>query len=120
MAVNLVAIPRWGATGAAIGTCGTMVVHNLLKQYGLWKHTTVSPFERAYRPVYAVLFGVPLLLTGLRATFPAAVWVAAPLAAFITIALLWTGRRAFAVNLMFPELTESRWWRALRARIATA
>jgi O-antigen/teichoic acid export membrane protein len=50
--INLWLIPLYGAIGAACGTCGTMVLHNILKQAGLRFGTGISLFEWKYLKVY--------------------------------------------------------------------
>lgn len=55
VAINLVLIPRYGALGAAFGTCGTMIVHNILKQTGLRFGTGINLFEWKYFKVYATI-----------------------------------------------------------------
>lgn len=115
LAVNLVLIPRWGAVGAAVGTGGTMVVHNLLKQYGLWRYLGINLFQRRYIRAYAGLLAVALALLGLQLALPASLWVALPLSAVASLLVLWLARASLALEAVFPEL--QRWpWAAAIAR----
>jgi O-antigen/teichoic acid export membrane protein len=109
--LNLLTIPRWGALGAAVGTCATLAVHNALKQLGLWKYTGISGFDRRYWVVYGVMLGIPVLLwlgqTFLRPT----VLVAVLLTAVGSALVLWVGRHVLTVRAMFPEVERWAWWR---------
>src|SRR5436305_11135399 len=53
--INLLLIPRYGALGAAIGTCGTLVAHNIFKQAGLLLGTGINLFEWRYLKVYLTI-----------------------------------------------------------------
>jgi O-antigen/teichoic acid export membrane protein len=116
VAVNLLLIPRWGAVGAASGTCATMIVHNVLKQFGLWKYTGIPALSRPYVPAYAALFGLPPLLLALQALLPPTLWIALPLGAAAIVVALWSSRRVLAIGVMFPELGAWRLRVALRRR----
>jgi O-antigen/teichoic acid export membrane protein len=116
VAVNLLLIPRWGPLGAAAGTSATLVAHNVLKQYGLWKYTGIPALSRAYLSAYAALFGLPLLLLALQSFLPPTLWIALPLSAVACVVALWSGRRALAIHEMFPEVGAWRLRVALRRR----
>lgn len=102
--INLLLIPRWGALGAATGTASTMIVHNILKQIGLWKYAEISLFRRKYAPLYLALFGVPALLLGLQTIVPATLWIALPAVAVVGLGMLWISRGGLQIETMFPEL----------------
>lgn len=115
--VNLTLIPRYGAIGAAIGTAGTMVVHNALKQYGMWRYLRVNLFQQPYTRIYAALFVVALALLGLQSVLPASLLVALPLSAAASLLVLWIARDALEIDATFPELRRwpvvgsvLRWW----------
>ena len=105
--INVLLIPQWGVLGAAAGTAGTMIIHNLFKQFGLWKYAGVTLFHRKYAAIYAVVFGLPPALLGLQAALPASLWVALPLGAAASLLVLWISRGALQVATAFPELR--RW-----------
>ncbi len=108
VAINLLLVPRWGALGAAIGTTSTLIVHNLLKQFGLWHYTGISLFRRQYWLTYGALFGMALLLLGLQATvLPVSIWIALPLGAAASLAVLSAGWHSLQIDKIFPEL--SKW-----------
>ena len=58
LALNLALIPPLGAIGAGIGTCVTFLVHNVLKQAALARHTTIPFFDRRFLKPYATIVGV--------------------------------------------------------------
>src|SRR4029079_10495428 len=53
--INLWLIPLYGPLWAAIGTCGTMVAHNIFKQLGLLFGTGISLFEWRHLKVYVII-----------------------------------------------------------------
>jgi O-antigen/teichoic acid export membrane protein len=112
--VNLLLIPRWGAVGAAVGTSGTMVLHNFLKQYGLWRYTGVGLFARSYLPTYLALFGIAAALLVLQSALPPSLLVALPLTIGAALAVAWASRSSLDVRGMFPELTR---WPLMRALV---
>lgn len=107
VAINLLLIPRWGALGAAVGTAGTMIVHNVLKEFGLWKYTGITLFHREHVLAYSMLFGLPLVLLALPRLLPLPLWVALPVAVAVSLLVLWSNRNILQIDAMFPELR--RW-----------
>lgn len=111
VAINLLLIPRYGALGAACGTCGTMVIHNLLKQAGLRFGTGISLFERKHLAVYISIIVAAAGLLGLQSLLPADysltqpyVYIGFALAALVSAAVIVLNRRALNVGQTFPEL----------------
>lgn len=102
--VNILLIPQWGILGAAIGTAGTMIVHNLLKQFGLWKYAGITLFHREYAVLYGVLFALPLVLLGVQSILPTSLWIALPLSGAASLLVLWIGRKGLNFATAFPEL----------------
>ncbi len=103
VALNLALIPIYGPLGAAIGTTGTLVVHNLFKQWGL-RRAGVDLFEWQYIRIYvSIAFAaVVLLLVQVFADLPFAVGFV--LAAIASIAVLLVNRHLLEVAQTFPEL----------------
>lgn len=102
--INMVLIPRWGALGAAIGTGGTLVAHNVFKQVGLLLGTGVRLFDRRYVRVYAIIGVSALGLLVLQ-------WVPLPhvvfhflIAAVVSLLVLLVNRKRLDVVQTFPEL----------------
>lgn len=102
--VNLILIPRWGAPGAAIGTAGTLIVHNALKQYGLWKYLRLNLFEARYVWTFAVIFLVGFVLLGLQALLPASLWLAIPISTVASLFVLAIAWKSLEIETMFPEI----------------
>lgn len=101
--VNLILIPRLGVLGAAVGTTATMIVHNVLKQFGLWRYTGWSPFRLRYALFYGGLFVLALAMLGLQALMPPRLLVALSVAALTTLIALWFYRGTLHIDTLFPE-----------------
>jgi O-antigen/teichoic acid export membrane protein len=105
LTLNLLLIPRYGALGAAIGTAGTFVLHNLLNHLGLLLcDTGVRLVEWRYLAVY----GLIALLSGALLLFQ---WLAAPsigfglvMVALASLFLIRVTRHLVRVDETFPEL----------------
>ena len=113
--INLVLIPIWGALGAAAGTAGTLIVHNLLKQFGLWYYGGVPPFAAGFRAPYVLVAVVSGALAGAAVVLPRGVWFAALCAAAAGVGVAWLNRDRLGLGAIFPEL--ARW--PLIGRMAT-
>jgi O-antigen/teichoic acid export membrane protein len=76
LGVNVLLIPKYGATGAAIGTTSTLLAHNTLKQIGMRRFTGVHLADRGFLRllgVGAALLGGVVVLARLAApTLPLA------------------------------------------------
>ena len=104
LALNFALVPVYGALGAAIATSSTLVVHNILKQWGLRRGTGISLFQREDAIAYvaiAVAAGVLLLIHEL---LDPSIWVAVPLAAIASVAVLALSRNVLRAGDTFPEL----------------
>jgi O-antigen/teichoic acid export membrane protein len=102
--INLLLIPRYGALGAAIGTCGTMVAHNILKQLGLLFGTGINLFEWRHLKVYVVIALSTLGLLLIQITTSTNIFVGTVLAALVSLLVLGLTRKSLAVGQTFPEL----------------
>jgi O-antigen/teichoic acid export membrane protein len=101
--VNLALIPRYGAMGAAIGTCATLLAHNLLKQVALRRATGLAFFDARYGAVYALIglgFAAVLVWTRLVTSDVALQLPVAAVACAVVVAL---SLRRLAVFETFPE-----------------
>jgi len=83
--INLLLIPRFGALGAAVGTAGTMVVHNILKQ-----RITSCFRHQCFRPKYFPFYGLITLCAGgllllIRFFHAGGIYVALPLIGLTTL-----------------------------------
>jgi O-antigen/teichoic acid export membrane protein len=111
VAINLLLIPLYGPIGAAVGTCTTMVLHNILKQAGLRFGTGISLFEWKYFRVYlsiiigaAVLLGVQLLIPNDYSWTQPYVYISFGLAALVALLVVGMNRKLLNVGQTFPEL----------------
>lgn len=104
VAVSLVLIPRFGALGAAVGTCTTLVVFNLLKQAGLALGTGVSLFEWRYVRVYLIIALAALGLLALTRGADFGLVATTVIAALASLAVVWLNRGALQVADTYPEL----------------
>lgn len=104
VAANLLLIPRYGALGAALGTAGTMVAHNVFKQAGLRFGTGIGLFEWRYFRMYLAIglsaFG--LLLFQLLASPPA--YVSLTLAAAVSVLVIGLNHQLLDIRTTFPEV----------------
>jgi O-antigen/teichoic acid export membrane protein len=102
--INLLLIPRYGALGAAIGTCGTMVAHNILKQLGLLFGTGINLFEWRHLKVYLVIALSTLGLLLVQLTMSTNIYIGTVLAALVSLLVLALTRKSLAIGQTFPEL----------------
>ena len=108
LGLNFALVPRYGALGAAIATSSTLIVHNVLKQWGLWKGTGIAFFEREHAPVYVSVALTAGVLFALHESIGSSIWVAVPLAALGSLIVVSTSRRILRAGETFPELARFR------------
>jgi O-antigen/teichoic acid export membrane protein len=104
LGLNLVLIPRYGALGAGIGTCGTLVVHNILNHTGLWFGTSIKLFQWSYLKVYLTVGLGALGLLLFQWMVPAPIYVGLVLAALVSLLVIRLNRTALDVEKTFPEV----------------
>jgi O-antigen/teichoic acid export membrane protein len=104
VALNLLLIPRYGAIGAGVGTCATLVLHNVLKQAGLRKGTGIGFFDRENLRVYAAIGATTAVLVALHAVLAPGPLLAAALVAVASAVLLCLTREALHLGDTCPEL----------------
>src|ERR687891_112527 len=106
--LNLVLIPRYGAMGAAIGTCTTLLLHNVFKQAGLLLGTGVTLFRRRDLAVYAAIVLAAGLLFVVQVAFSPPVYVSFVAAAVASLFVVGFGRDSLRAAETFPELMRFR------------
>lgn len=113
LGLNLVLIPRYGALGAAIGTCGTLILYNILNHLGLKFATKIDLFQLNYLRVYIsiVLGSLGLALFQKLASPP--IYVGLALAVLISLTVLLINRNVLRIEHTFPELLRFRLIRLL-------
>jgi O-antigen/teichoic acid export membrane protein len=104
VAVNLLLIPPYGAVGAAVGTCATLVVHNVLKQAGLRKGTGIGVFDREHLGVYGAIVATAVVLVAVQALLAPPPVASVALVAVGSALLLARTRATLRVGETFPEL----------------
>jgi O-antigen/teichoic acid export membrane protein len=102
--VNLLLIPTWGAVGAAIGTSVTLLLHNILKQWGLRRFTSIQAFPRETARLYLGIAGFALAALGVATFLPSNLVVAVVISAAGGIFGLVLGWRSLQVAALFPEI----------------
>jgi O-antigen/teichoic acid export membrane protein len=105
VAANLLAIPRFGALGAAIATAATLLVHNVLKQAALRRFAGVRAFALEYGPIYLAIAVAALGLLASQVVFDDAV-ASFALGGVAAVAVLLVSRRILRVRETFPELLQ--------------
>jgi O-antigen/teichoic acid export membrane protein len=104
LGMNLLLIPRYGAMGAAIGTSGTMIAHNIFKQIGLRLATGIGFFERHYFKVYLIIATSALGLLLVQITASPPIYLSSALAMLASLIVVGINRKSLNVGHMFPEL----------------
>lgn len=116
VALNLVLIPRYGAMGGAIGTCGTLVLYNILNHIGLKFATEVDLFQWRYLRVYLSIILGTIGLALLQSLLALPIYVGIALAGLISIMVLLINRDVLNLEQTFPELLRFRLVRTLFAK----
>ncbi|MGH8883905.1 MAG: oligosaccharide flippase family protein [Egibacteraceae bacterium] len=104
LGLNLLLIPRYGALGAAIGTSGTLIVFNVLKQAGLGLGTGIKILDRRYLRVYLVIAANAAALYVVQAFVRPSIVVTVALATVSSFLVLRLARSQLNVGEIFPEL----------------
>lgn len=104
LGVNFLLIPRYGALGAAYGTGGTLIAHNIFKQIGLRFGTGISLFDPRYFKVYLVIALSAIGLLLIQVYLAPTIIVSFLLAAAVSLLVLGLTRKSLNVGQTFPEL----------------
>jgi len=104
LGINLLLIPIYGAVGAAVGTCVTMIAHNIFKQIGLRFGTGISMFEWRYLKVYILIFLSAVGLLLIQTLTSSHIYIGLPLVGLVSLFVLLSTRKSLNVGQMFPEL----------------
>lgn len=104
LGLNFLLIPRYGAMGAAVGTCITLVAYNIFNHAGLLLGTGINLFERRYMLMYASILLASIGLIAFESIFRANIVISLLLAGVVSLALLRINRETLDVKNTFPEL----------------
>jgi O-antigen/teichoic acid export membrane protein len=110
---NLVLIPRYGAIGAATGTCVTLVLYNILNHIGLKFGTRINLFEWHYLRVYISIVLGTLGLTIFQILASPPIYVGIVLAGLVSLIVLVINRNVLNIEQTFPELLRFRFIRLI-------
>lgn len=113
LGLNFLLIPRYGALGAAIGTCMALLLHNVLKQAGLLLGTGVTLFRSRDLAVYAAIVLAAGLLFVVQLAFSPPVYVSFVAAAVASLLVVGFGRNSLRAAETFPELMRFRLMRMI-------
>lgn len=102
--LNLFLIPRYGAIGAAVGTTTTLIMHNIMKQAGLFFGTGVQFADRRYLRVYGIIALSAVSLWLVEHFGNLNIFVGAALGVLIFLVVVRTNRTTLAIDETFPEL----------------
>jgi O-antigen/teichoic acid export membrane protein len=108
LGLNVILIPRYGAIGAAIGTCGTLVLYNILNHLGLKLATKINLFQWRYLRVYLSIVLGTLGLAILQRLLSFPIYVGVILAGLISLFVLIVNRDVLNIEHTFPELLRFR------------
>lgn len=104
VALNLALIPRFGPLGAAFGTGGTLVIHNILKQWGLRLGTGINLFDARYVGTYGSLVVATIALWGCHQLLDLPLIADVIVLALISIGVFAYNRDRLDLASTFPEL----------------
>ena len=109
----LILIPRYGAIGAAVTTCLTLVVYNVLNQIGLKSTTNIHLFQWNYSRVYIGIVLGALGLTVFQILVSPPLYIGVGLAGILSLMVLMVNRHVLNIEQTFPELLRFRVVRSL-------
>jgi O-antigen/teichoic acid export membrane protein len=104
LAATVLLIDRLGALGAAIGTTGSLIMQNLLYQWGLRTRTTVHAFEPRYARAYGSILVGAVVMVVLVAVLQPALGVGLATAGLVSFAVVFWNRADLEVLATYPEL----------------
>ena len=104
LALILVLIPRYGALGAALGTCITVIIHTILKQYGMRVGTGVELFAWRYIRVYVSIMLISVGLWMLQHWLHPPLAISLGLAVVASLVVLIVNWKSLQAAHNFPEL----------------
>ena len=114
--LNFILIPAYGPLGAAIATLITLLIHNLLKQFGLRMGTGVPMYPANMLMPYTVIVVAAGGLFAVMHLLDLPLTVGIPLAAVVSLAVLRATRNHLGVLEVFPEMSRLPFAKHLLAR----
>jgi O-antigen/teichoic acid export membrane protein len=106
--VNILLIREFGPVGAAVGTTATLLLQNLLYQWGLRTRTTVAAFEDRYLRAYGSIAIGALVLVAYNWLALPSVPMAVVSAGLVSLAVFGLNRHDLRILETYPELGRFR------------
>lgn len=104
LGLNLLLIPNYGALGAAIATCVSMVGLNILKQLGLRLGASISLCPLPLLKLYIMIFLISVSLLLFQQLTSSSIYLGLLLVAAAFLIVLRLNRELLHVQQTFPEL----------------
>jgi O-antigen/teichoic acid export membrane protein len=101
---NLLLIPKFGAIGGALASCGVLIIRNVWYQAALSRARAVKPIDWRFVQVSFSAFAVAAGLFVLQSSLQPPVPVSLMLGAIGSLAVLWLNAPVLDVRTTFPEL----------------
>lgn len=101
---NVLLIPRYGVWGAALATCSTQLLQNLINQFGLTQRTSVRPFPRRCLGTYLAVLISMLVLVQIQRLWSPPIYLGLCLTAVATVAVIAVGRKQLDLTSTIPQL----------------
>jgi O-antigen/teichoic acid export membrane protein len=108
LVLGIILIPRYGAMGAAIATCATLIIYNILNHIGLKFATQINLFEWRYLRVYLSIIVGTFVLAFLQVWLKLPIYAGVLLVGIISLFVLLLNRAVLNVEHTFPELFRFR------------
>ncbi|QEC49135.1 flippase [Baekduia soli] len=102
--VNLALIPAFGAVGAGVGTCVTLLLHNVIKQLALRRGTGISVFDRRQVRVYGSIVLATVVIGLVALLLNPSVYIQVALSAVVSALVIRLNRAELRVEHTFPEI----------------
>ena len=104
LGLSLILIPRYGAEGAAMVTCGTLVLYNILNHLGLKFATKINLFQWHNVRVYVSITLATLGLVVFQRLISPSIYIGIVIAVLISLIVLFINRSVLKIEQTFPEL----------------
>ena len=101
---NLLLIPRYGVWGAAVATCGTQILQNLINQFGIMRKTSVRPFPRRCLLTYATVLLATLTLVQIQRLWAPPIALGLGMTAMFTVLVIGVSRKQLDLTNTIPQL----------------
>ncbi|MBD3376192.1 oligosaccharide flippase family protein [candidate division KSB1 bacterium] len=101
---NFIFIPRYGAMGAAMTTAGSMIVHNILKQFGLRLISGVKMFDKTFLGYYVLLYGLAFMVLLIQLFFDLNIIASLIIVSVVSALVFHQSKHHLNMEENFPEL----------------